>query len=154
MEIQQCAKADFDQILNDIVDFWGSDRALGLHHPMFLYEFGNTAFVIKSNDKVIAYLFGFFSQTDKTGYIHLIGVRKDFQGKGLGKRLYDHFTVLAKQHGCTKLKAITGAGNHASILFHKKIGMRLTGERNEEGIEVIKNYSGPGQDRVVFEKEI
>jgi RimJ/RimL family protein N-acetyltransferase len=154
MKIQHCTKGDFDQILTDIADFWGSDRALGLHHPMFIYEFGNTAFVIKNNDKVIAYMFGFFSQTEKTGYIHLIGVRQSFQGKGLGKQLYDNFTVLAKRQGCCKLKAITAAGNNNSISFHKKIGMRLTGEINEDGIEVIKNYSGPGQDRVVFEKEI
>jgi hypothetical protein len=32
--------------------------------------------------------------------------------------------------------------------------MRLIGERSENGNEVVKNYSGPGQDRVVFEKAI
>ena len=41
-----------------------------------------------------------------------------------------------------------------SISFHRKIGMKLLGEKNEEGIEIIKDYSGPGIDRVVFEKEI
>ncbi len=61
---------------------------------------------------------------------------------------------MAKRHGCNKLKAITTAGNQTSISFHKKIGMRLIGERNENGIEVVRNYSGPGQDRVVFEMEI
>ena len=30
----------------------------------------------------------------------------------------------------------------------------MLGEKNEEGIEAIKDYSGPGQDRVVFEKDI
>ena len=154
MEIQYCTKSDFDQILSDIVDFWGSDHVLGVHHPMFIYEFGNTAFVVKSGDKVMAYLFGFFSQTEKIGYIHLIGVRQSFRGKGLGKQLYDNFTAIAKRQGCSKLKAITTPGNNTSIAFHKKIGMRLTGEKNMEGIEVIKNYYGPGQDRVVFEKEI
>jgi RimJ/RimL family protein N-acetyltransferase len=154
MEIQHCSKADFDQILTDIADFWGSDRTLSVHHPMFIYEFGNTAFVIKDKDKVIAYLFGFFSQTDKTAYVHLIGVRLSYQGQGLGRQLYDNFTTLAKRQGCNKLKAITTAGNQTSVSFHKKIGMRLIGKRNENGIEVVKNYSGPGQDRVVFEKEI
>lgn len=154
MVIQHCSKLDFDQILTDITDFWGSDRTLSLHHPMFIYQFGNTAFVIKDKDNVIAYLFGFFSQTDKTGYVHLVGVRQSWQGQGLGKKLYDYFTTLAKRQGCNKLKAMTTPGNQTSISFHKKIGMRLIGERNENGIEVVKNYSGPGQDRVVFEKEI
>jgi GNAT superfamily N-acetyltransferase len=154
MKIQRCTKADFDQILNDIADFWGSDRTLGVHHPMFIYEFGNTAFVIKNNDQVVAYLFGFYSQTEKTGYVHLIGVRQSVQGKGLGKRLYDNFAELARQNGCTKLKAMTIPDNRASISFHKRIGMTLMGEKNDSGIEVVRNYSGTGQDRVVFEKEI
>ncbi|NCI46551.1 GNAT family N-acetyltransferase [Sediminibacterium soli] len=138
----------------EIAAFWGSDRTLSIHHPMLLHEFGNTAFVIRDKDKVIAYLFGFFSQTGKTGYVHLIGVRQDYQGQGLGKQLYDHFTQLAKQQGCSKLKAITTPGNHHSIFFHRKIGMNPVGEKNEQGIEVVKNYSGPGQDRVVFEKQL
>lgn len=154
MEISYCTKADFDQILTDIVDFWGSDRTIGIHHPMFIHEFGNTAFVIKDHERVIAYLFGFFSQTEPTGYVHLIGVRRSHQGKGLGKLLYNNFEVIAKQHGCSKLKAMTTAGNQASILFHKKIGMKLLGEKNKDGIEVVKDYSAPGQDRVVFEKDI
>ena len=154
MEILNCTKTDFDQILNDIVDFWDSDRSLGIHHPIFIYEFGNTAFVIKDNEKVIAYLFGFFSQTEQVGYIHLIGVRKSYQGKGLGKLLYDNFETIARRHRCNKLKAITAASNQASILFHEKIGMKLLGEKNVDGIKVVKDYSAPGQDRVVFEKDI
>jgi GNAT superfamily N-acetyltransferase len=154
MKILNCTKTDFDQILTDIADFWGSDRALHLHHPIFIYEFGNTAFVIKDNERVIAYLFGFFSQTEQVGYIHLIGVRKSYQGNGFGKMLYDNFEAIAKRHRCSRLKAITTASNQASILFHKKIGMKLLGEKNVDGIEVVKDYSAPGQDRVVFEKDI
>jgi GNAT superfamily N-acetyltransferase len=154
MEILFCTKTDFDQILVDIVDFWESERTLSLHHPMFIYEFGNTAFVVKDGESVVAYLFGFFSQTGLAGYIHLIGVRKSYQGKGLGKLLYDNFEAVARGHGCRKLKAITTSGNQASILFHKKLGMKLLGEKNVNGIEVVKDYSGPGQDRVVFEKDI
>jgi GNAT superfamily N-acetyltransferase len=154
MEILHCTKTDFDEILNDIVDFWGSDRTLGIHHPMFINEFANTAFVIKDDEKVAAYLFGFFSQAEPTGYVHLIGVRQRYQGRGFGKLLYDNFEAIARRHGCRKLKAMTTAGNQASILFHKRIGMKLLGEKNTEGIEVVKNYSGPGQDRVVFEKDI
>lgn len=153
-DIKNCTQSDFHQILTDIADFWGSDRALSVHHPMFLYEFGDTAYVIKDNEKVIAYLFGFLSQTSKTGYIHLIGVRQSFQNKGLGTLLYDHFTKYAKRRGCSKLKAITTPTNHLSISFHKKIGMKLLGKKVTGDIEVVKDYSGPRQDRVVFEKDI
>jgi len=153
MKIENCTINDFDQITKDISDFWGSDRTLHLHHPYLVYEFGNTAFVIKENGVVIAYLFGFFSQTENVGYIHLIGVREKYQKQGLGKLLYDKFIQIAKSQGIQRIKAITTPTNNKSINFHqKKIGMTLLGLPNQEGINVIRDYSGKNNDRVVFEK--
>ncbi len=152
--IEHCTKADFDQILNDLTDFWGSDRTRRLHHPTLLYEFGNTAFVLREGTLVVAYLFGFLSQTEPTGYVNLIAVRSAYQGKGLGRYLYEHFTRWAKAQGCTALKAITRPDNQQSIAFHRHLGMTLLGEPNEAGLPVIRDYAGPGQDRVVFWKSI
>lgn len=76
MKIEKCTIKDFNEITKGIVDLWGSDRTLHLHQPFLIYEFGNTAFVIKEHGQVIAYLFGFFSQTDNLAYIHLLGVRE------------------------------------------------------------------------------
>lgn len=154
MTIEACGITDYYQILTNISDYWGSDRLLSTHHPMFIYEFGDSAYVIKVNDQVIAYLFGFIAQTSPTAYVHLVGVHKDFQNKGIGSTLYNHFISYAKEKGCNKLKAITSPTNLLSIAFHKKMGMRLLGEKNANGIEVVADYSGIGRDCVVFEKEI
>ena len=155
MKIEYCTEADFSEIITDICDFWGSDRTLHLHQPYLIHEFGNTAFVIRDKGSVVAYLFGFFSQTENLAYVHLIGVREKYQKQGLGKRLYDNFIELAKGKGIHGIKAITKPINSKSINFHtKKIGMRMIGDPNENGINVIKNYSGPDNDRVVFMKEI
>jgi len=154
MDIQNCTKPDFDQILADIVDFWGSDRTLHLHQPTLIYEFGNTAYVIKEQDCVIAYLFGFLSQRSPTAYVHLIGVRRSHQKQGLGHKLYAYFIDYAVQQGCTRLKAITTPTNATSIAFHKNLGMALIGEPDENGIPIVRDYSGPGQHRVVFDKAI
>lgn len=153
-QISNCSYSDYLQILNDIQDFWGSTRTLSYHHPMFVNEFGNTAFVIKNNDKVVAYLFGFLSQTELAGYVHLIGVRERFQNQGLGKKLYNHFIEYLKERGIKNIKAITTPANEKSINFHLRLGMQMTGLENGNGIKVIKNYSGLGQDRVVFKMAI
>lgn len=146
MEIVTCSMDDFSEIRAEIAAFWGSDRTLYLHHPMLVYEFGNTAFVIRDNGKVAAYLFGFFSQTESVAYVHLVGVRDGYKRQGLGKRLYDHFMALASTQKVQRLKAITSTDNTGSITFHtQQMGMTAV---------VVKNYSGPGMDRVVFEKEI
>jgi len=155
MQIENCSPKDFQSITSDIIEFWDSDRTLVHHHPFLIYEFGNTAFVIKDNGVIAAYLLGFYSQTEKTAYVHLIGVRQEYQRQGLGQKLYSHFIELAKKHGCTKIKAITSPPNKQSIAFHtQKIGMTMKGELNTDGIKIIKNYSGNNKDRVVFERDI
>lgn len=154
MTITRCTKSDFDQILTDYSQFWDHDRVAQLHHPTIINEFGNTAFVIKDGEKVAAYLFGFFSQTEPTGYINLISVREGYRKKGLARQLYIHFEKVAREHGCRKLKAITSPVNKGSIAFHRSIGMMPSGHDLEDGVPVIRDYSGPGRHRVVFIKEI
>jgi GNAT superfamily N-acetyltransferase len=121
---------------------------------MFLYEFGNSAYVIEDGHRVAAYLFGFLSQTEPTGYVHLIGVRTAYRRQGLARRLHDHFATFAQAHGCTELKAVTTPGNNASLQFHRAWGMELAGTPNRDGIPVIENYAGPGQDRVVLRRKL
>lgn len=155
MKIEKCTMLEYDEIVKDIVDFWGSDRTLHLHHPYLIYEFGNTAFVIKEQGQVIAYLFGFYSQTDSLAYVHLLGVREKYQRNGLGLLLYQNFINIARSKGITKIKALTTATNAKSIAFHKnRVGMTLLGQPNEEGVNVVSDYSGANKHTVVFEKRI
>ncbi len=154
MEITNCTKHDFDQILNEFGEFWDSERTLALHHPTLVNEFGNSAFVIKEGPKVLAYLFGFLSQTAPDGYVQLLSVRQGYRKQGLARRLYEHFTGFALAHGCVRLKAITSPINTLSITFHRSIGMMPTGKDTVDGVPVVKDYSGPGKDRVVFIKNI
>lgn len=151
-KIYNCTKNDFDQILTEISEFWGNDRTLHLHHPIFIYEFGNSAYIIREGNKVVAYLFGFLSQTEPTAYVHLIGVRQTHRGQHLGKKLYEHFIEFSRANGCTKIKAITSPNNLDSIAFHKSIGMEPVAAENANSIPLAKDYSGPGIDRVVLEK--
>jgi L-amino acid N-acyltransferase YncA len=82
-------------------------------------------------------------------------VREKYQRMGLGKLLYDNFIEIAKSHKIHEIKAITKPVNTKSINFHtNKIGMTMVGEPNDDGINVIKNYSGINSDRVVFTKNI
>lgn len=154
MEINFCTKSDFDQIYTDITDFWGNDRTLHLHHPSLIYEFGNTSFVIREQNTVLAYLFSYLSQTESLIYVHLLGVREAYQKRGLGTALYDHVMQIARACDIKKIKAITTSSNYKSIAFHTKLGMKMLGEPNKNGSKIIREYSGPGMDRVVFEMEL
>jgi GNAT superfamily N-acetyltransferase len=149
-EIAHCTTADFAEVLEHVAEFWGSDRTLALHHPMLIYEFGDTAYVIRAGDQVIAYLFGLLSQTEPVGYVHLVGVHQGHRREGLARRLYEHFAAAARARGCRELKAITTASNERSLAFHRAFGMEPVGGDRDGEIPIARDYAGPGQDRVVL----
>jgi ribosomal protein S18 acetylase RimI-like enzyme len=137
---------DFAQIISSLSDFWGQRDVGHLHHPTAIEEFGDSALVIQDQDgRVAAYLFGMIVAHKRVGYVHVVAVRHDYRGRGLGRKLYEALTELATARGCTISKAITTASNTDSIAFHESIGMRS----HEE-----PDYSGPGQARVVFTRAL
>jgi predicted GNAT superfamily acetyltransferase len=154
MEIVNCSKADFDHIIKNIKAFWGSDRTLHLHHPILIHEFRDTAFVIKKDDTVCAYLFGFYSQAEPIAYAHLLAVKDSYRRLGLARKLYEYFIECARKKHCQRIKAITKPTNPDSIAFHKSMGMKPIGKDIIDGINVVLDYSGPGEHRVVFMKDI
>jgi hypothetical protein len=85
MNITRCTKSDYDHIVSELSDFWGHDRNRSLHHPMFVNEFRDSAYVIRD---------------------------------------------------------------------HQSYGFHLEGTPNPEGVPVVRDYAGPGVDRVVFRKTL
>jgi GNAT superfamily N-acetyltransferase len=105
-EIQICTRQDYDRILDELHEFWDGRDTRQLHHPFLIYEFGNSAFVIRREGQVVAYLFGFLSQTEPVGYVHAIAVRASARRRGHAQRLFTHFVQFARQRGCRHVKAI------------------------------------------------
>ncbi|GIF67900.1 hypothetical protein Ais01nite_59350 [Asanoa ishikariensis] len=140
-ELRRATPTDLAAILADLPAYWGDRDVRHLHHPMFVREFGDTAFV--SGD-VDGYLFGFVAPAH-VGYIHAVAVHERSRGSGLGRHLHAAFAAAARARGATRLKAITGAANADSIGFHERIGFTAC---------LIPDYSGPGQDRVVLTRDL
>jgi ribosomal protein S18 acetylase RimI-like enzyme len=153
-EISLCTPQDYDQILEDLSEFWDGRDTRHLHHPFLVHEFGNSAFVIRDGARVVAYLLGFISQTEPVGYVHAIAVRASARRRRLAQHLFGHFVELARSRGCRHVKAITTPSNSGSIAFHKGLGMELLGEPNADGVPVVPDYAGRGAARVVFWKSI
>lgn len=148
-EIETCTKRDFDQILEEFDRFWTDDATRERHHPMFVKEFGSSAWTIRSEAQVIAYLFGFIAQPADAvpyAYVHMVAVDRNHRRAGLAHRLYEHFIESARAQGCRRLKATAAPENRASIAFHTALGMTMEGP--------VPNYGGPGIDRVVFSMKI
>src|SRR5271154_2657048 len=111
-KVSQATNADFRQIVADIVDFWGSERTLGMHNAMYVNELVDSSFVIKEGDRrVLAYLFGVIAEPRRVAYVALIGVRTAHRRRGFGQRLYELFEDYARSRGCTRLTAVTDPAN-------------------------------------------
>jgi len=145
VDIERCTKADFDWILNHFGEFWNNDATRSRHHPIFVNELGDTAFVIRDGKSIAAYLLGFIATASPTGYVHMVAVNRRHRREHLASRLYDHFITLASERGCIRLKATVAPENKLSIDFHQARGMSM---------ETVEDYAGPGIDRVVFLAEI
>ncbi len=151
--LERCTKQGFDEIVRDNDDFWEAGRTPRLLHPMFVFEFGDTAFVIRDGERVAAYLFGVLATASPTAYVHLVAVRHAHRGQGLGRRLYEHFLEVGRSRGARRAKAITSPHNAASIAFHERLGFHAVGD-GEGTTPVVRDYSGPGVDRVVLVRDL
>ncbi|BCJ35058.1 hypothetical protein Athai_25610 [Actinocatenispora thailandica] len=139
MRIDAPTPADLGRILADHDRYWPGRDLRSLHHPMYCRQFADTSLVARA-DGIAGYLFGFVAPTGE-GYVHLVAVRDDARGSGLGRTLYQRFGDLAAGRGADRLTAITAPGNAGSIAFHRALGFVA---------ETVADYSGPGADRVVL----
>jgi ribosomal protein S18 acetylase RimI-like enzyme len=149
IERADASRGDLAEILRNYERFWGDrgEQLRYLHHPMFLLEFGDTAFVARRDEdrEIAGYVLGFVGPAGY-GYIHLVGVRDDARTHGVGRLLYDRFTEEALKRGATALKAITSPQNEVSLAFHTRMGFTE--------MERFDDYAGSGQVRIIMRKPL
>jgi GNAT superfamily N-acetyltransferase len=143
--VRGMGKTDFDQVV-DVIDRWWGGPVAQQAHPVFFHEFGDTALVAVDGQDLVGFVLGFVAPTaPPIAYIHLVGVRPDFQRKGLGQLLYERFAATCRARGVRQIKAITTAANEGSRKFHLALGF-------EERLDA--DYAGRGRARVIFEKRM
>jgi len=153
MSIRTLKEEDYDEVISVLDKWWGGRHMTEMLPRLFFKHFNNTSFAIQENNKVIAFLIGFISQTyPNKAYVHFIGVHPEYRKKGLGVQLYQTFFDLVKQRGCDTVHIVTSPDNKKSIAFHTHIGFQI--ENYNEGITVNSNYDGPGEDRVLLKKTL
>jgi len=134
---------DLHEVLAAHPRYWGDRDLRALHLRALVREFPDTCLVARAEDGIRGYVIGFVTPGG-TGYVHLIAVRDDAKGTGLGRALYEAFSGAARRQGALRLKAITSTGNTASVAFHRSLGFEVT---------VVDDYNGPGEPMTVFTRE-
>ncbi len=147
-QIRHAHPSDYGRVIQHVNAWWGGRDMAPMLPKLFFLHFEGTSFVAETDDGALAaFLIGFLSQTDaEEAYIHFVGVAPDHRGSGIGRELYERFFTVAAAHGRTRVRCVTSPVNEGSIAFHESLG--FTAER------VATDYDGPGEDRVLFVKQL
>lgn len=148
MEIRHAEPADYGRVIGRLNAWWGGRDMAPMLPRLFFVHFEGTSYVVDDDEgQLAAFLIGFLSQTDpEEAYIHFVGVSPEHRGEGLGRKLYDRFLAEAKEHGRRRVRCVTSPANTESVAFHEALGFDV--ER------VARDYDGPGEDRVLFVKQL
>lgn len=93
-------------------------------------------FVAVENKKIIGFLLAYETLPFKgTIYIRYIGLRPEYQGKGVGLLLYGKLIEKAKHTGIKKIWALINLDNPKSMKLHLKAGFKLS-DRKEAILEI------------------
>ena len=124
--------------------FWDTDTR-ALHHPVWFHQFGGFGAVARSGDGTdVGYVLGVVT-ADRLAYLHLLAVRDDVRGAGLGRRLSTWFDDLAVSTGARAVQAVTRPGNAPAVAFHTALGASA---------HLSRDHSGPGEDRLVLTRPL
>ncbi len=156
MSIRHPKESDHLRIISVIKDWWQGRDVTQSVPRLFLNHFKSTSFIAEEDGLMIGFLIGFFSPDHADmGYIHFVGVHPDFQGKGLGKKLYQMFFDACLKHNRNIVQSCTAPINKGSIAFHMHLGFRIISSGHSiENIPVALDYNRPGDTKVLFEKRL
>ena len=98
--------------------------------------------VAEDNDRVVGYAYGDACFSTRMAYSWdsdiSVYISKEYQGKGLGKRLYTALETLLKALGYVTLYAIVTGENKNSIAFHEGMGYTEVGDFPHSGYKMGK----------------
>ena len=92
----------------------------------------------------VGYVLGVVT-ADRLAYLHLLAVRDDVRGAGLGRRLCTWFDDLAVSTGARAVQAVTRPDNAAAVAFHTGLGASA---------HLSRDHAGNGQDRLVLTRPL
>ena len=153
--VRRPVEADHRRLVAVVDDWWGGRHLARLLPRLWLQHFTGTSWIAEAPDGTLAgFLIGFISPDDPSvGYVHMVSASPNHRKRGLARGLYRRFCDDVSARGVREVRAITWAGNRASIAFHTAIGFRVDdgpGTQRLYGTAAYPDYEGDGQDMVVF----
>ena len=148
--------SDHIKIISIMKEWWGGRNLTGLLLKQFFYHFRNTIFIVETQNELIGFIMGYFSQVKlKEAYIHFVAVNPNFRKTNIGRFLYEKFFALCKEHSRTVIRSCTAPMNIKSIEFHIHMGFQIEpGDGEINDFPVTLDYLGENDHKVLFMKKL
>lgn len=103
----------------------------------------STIFVAEENGRLIGYLIaigGSVKRTKHSAYV-VIGILKEYRGKGIGGSLFQNVMEWAPQHHISRLELTAVTENEAGVALYKKVGFEIEGTKRNSLVIQGKSYN-------------
>ncbi|HSO03262.1 MAG TPA: GNAT family N-acetyltransferase [Candidatus Limnocylindrales bacterium] len=150
-------ESDHEPVLTTLSAWSGGRDMHALLPRLFFSHFSSTSLIVTDADGTVAgFIIAFVSQTrPDTGYIHFVWVSPQLRRHGLAGQMYDRVFTLLREQGCARVEAVTIPENAGSLAFHARMGFRAKGTGGSPfEAPIAPDHAGPGQHRVVLERDL
>lgn len=125
------------EVTESTVTFDLVPRTLEQQRAYLVARSGAHAVLVAEDDGEVVGFASFSPYRDRPAYSTTVEdsvyVRRDQQGKGVGKQLLGELVELARSHGFHAMMARIVGGHDASIALHRSIGFAFVGTEREVG---------------------
>jgi RimJ/RimL family protein N-acetyltransferase len=145
MNIREITKDDASNLVNlmkqvekesDFMLFEPDERKITLEQQLkriesMQQEENSTIFIAEDANKLIGYMvvIGGFANRNKHSAYLVIGVLKQFSGKGTGTKLFEKLQEWTAQHKILRLELTVMIHNEWAIYLYKKVGFEIEGTK-------------------------
>ncbi len=159
LRFRRPTEADHPAVVAVVDEWWGGRKLHQLLPRLWFEHFSSTSWIVETEDgRLAGFLIGFVSpDRPAEAYVHMIATNPNLRRRGAGRALYERFFDDARARGARRVKATTWPGNRVSIGFHRAIGFAIDdgpGTTPTYGTPAHVDHDGPGEDRVVFVRDL
>lgn len=115
--------------------------------------FSTTCPVAMIDGRLAGAIIGFRSQDDPADvYLQDVMVHPDYRRRGVANALVGSVFAVAESWGCRRLYLTSESDNSDADSTWRKLGfVNVPGDYALNGVQVTRDFKGPGKDRAVYE---
>lgn len=160
MKIREVKESDFLKI-HELAKTCRPLEAYPAHIYKIIFRyFKKICLVAEEKKQIIGFITGLISgDSQDICFAWQVGVNPKIQAKGLGSKLLAAFEDKVRERGCCRIELTVDPKNIPSRKLFEKFGYTNISRKEKnsleiDGVQVGKDFYGPGRHFVIYEKDL